>query len=355
MVGDRYIKIGCISNLNRTSNSPLPDYIALETSVEFNAQKDYEGVGSFVLDNGGDIPRVNVYILDPETNQPIIEAKIGQILKFVISMETDYFNYDLRAVNLTASSDIEELELIGRDGCPRNLGIFPELQKEVTQTSRILFAKFKAFKFSSSPMLKFNVKIQFCYKSCPPTYCGINVISHGRKRRDSKIVTPPNINPVEFPGGPVVFNQSYSTLSPVTFSKSQNDLRNISNLARQLTTSKPDLSEITANVNDQYHYEIFDTENRSSNMVHGVQHYFGEFRTLEETNEVKVEEVHSSKYNRKRSDSIVSIPLNISLNVVESDVNGTDRLVIGKNDQIMVMGKNDQVLVSGYGKFSNEY
>lgn len=110
-----------------------------------------------------------------------------------------------------------------------------------------------------------------------------------------------------------------------------------------LTTSKPNLTA-------KYHYDVFDDADPNSNVIHGIQHYFGEFRSIEESNEVKVEEVDKSKFYRKRSD-IVSIPLNISLNVVESDVNGTDRLVIGQNDgQIMVKGKNDQVLVSGYGE-----
>jgi hypothetical protein len=44
MQSDRYIKVGCISRFNRTSGSGLPDYVSLETSMEFN-NKNYDGMG----------------------------------------------------------------------------------------------------------------------------------------------------------------------------------------------------------------------------------------------------------------------------------------------------------------------
>lgn len=200
MQSDRYIKVGCIIRFNRTSASGVPDFVSLETSMEFGS-KDYDGSGSLVIDDGGDIPKLNVIIMDPFEDMPVKEARIGQILKLVISMESHHDNYDLRAVNLTATSEHDRLELIGPTGCPKNPAIFPALQHETTSTSHQLVTKFKAFKFASSSQLKFSVSIQFCYKVCKPINCGYGIISHGRKKRqaESAPIVNSGVGPVVFP------------------------------------------------------------------------------------------------------------------------------------------------------------
>lgn len=217
MQSDRYIKVGCIIRSDRTSDSGVPDFVSLETSMEFGG-KDYDGSGSLVIDDGGDIPKLNVIILDPFEDMPIKEARIGQILKLVISMESHHDNYDLKAVNLTATSEHDRLELIGPTGCPKNPAIFPALQHETTSTSRQLVTKFKAFKFASSSQLKFSVSIQFCYKACKPINCGYGIVSHGRKKRqaESAKIINSGIGPVKFPDqiGPVVFPDQ---IGPVVF------------------------------------------------------------------------------------------------------------------------------------------
>lgn len=200
MQSDRYIKVGCITRFNRTSASGVPEFVSLETSMEFGS-KDYDGSGSLVIDDGGDIPKLNVIIMDPFEDMPVKEARIGQILKLVISMESHHDNYDLKAVNLTATSEYDRVELIGPTGCPKNAAIFPALQHETTSASRQLVTKFKAFKFASSSQLKFSVSIQFCYKVCKPINCGYGIVSHGRKKRqaESAPIVNSGIGPVVFP------------------------------------------------------------------------------------------------------------------------------------------------------------
>lgn len=326
MQSDRYIKVGCISSFNRTSANGVPDYIALETSVEFNSQKDYDGSGSLVIDNGGDIPKLNVWILDAVDNMPIREAKIGQLLKFVISMDSHYENYDLRAINLTANSDNEKIELIGFNGCPNNAAIFPAMQKEITSTSKMLSTKFKAFKFAASSVLRFSVKIQFCYKTCRPINCGYGIVSYGRKKRDlemsQKIVNSGvAVAPVVFPDQ---IKQS-ATLGPFYFPD-----------AEPIPTKPPiPLKPVVFPISEKYVSEPPQISKPGIRIdtfgnPQGVQQYFGAIK--EENEEVK---------NKSGSSiDVVTIPLVIMLKIVENDqdINGTGKFVVGDDDQLLVAG-----------------
>lgn len=324
MQGDRYIKIGCISSMNRSSNGGLPDFISLEASVAFNGHKDYEGVGSLVFDSAGDLPKVSVFIVDASDDQPIRDAKIGQLLKLVISLDSKTDIYDFRAINLTASSETDRLDLIGSSGCPMNLGIFSELQKEQKGSSRQIYTKFKAFKFSSSTQMKFNVMIQFCYKICMPTNCGYNVVSNGRKRRNIEqrkggIVTPPVINPIRFPDDPElrIETTTAAPLKPIIFPGPVENNRHL------------------------FEYALEEVQSEKVKKQ-GVEHYFGEIKQSiedqnDQENEVQVKEL-DPKINEVKMSDILTIPLGITLNIVEAEINGTDRLVVGENDQLWVAG-----------------
>lgn len=287
---DRYIKVGCISHFNRIGSSTMPD-VSLETSVAFNG-KDYEGTGSLVIDKNFECPKLNIYIVDPFTDDVIKEARIGQILKFVIAMESQFDHYDLRAINLTASSEFDRLELINPSGCPVNPSIFPALQPEKTFTSRRLVTKFKAFKFATSPQVKFNVIIQFCHGNCIPVNCGYGIISYGRKKRDTAIVNKsPALGKINFPGE----TTSAPPLDPVKF-------------------PEPPSSE-----------KLIGVRTDTFGNPQGVQQYFGGLKE----NEVPDEDVFNN--------DAITIPLNVVLNVLEPDASdGSDRFVVGENDQILV-------------------
>lgn len=227
MQSDRYIKVGCVSRFNRSSGSGM---------LDFDASKDYDDSGSLMINDGGDIPKLSVFILDAVDNTPVKHAKIGQILKFVISMESHTDSFDLRALNLTASSELDNVELIGKSGCPLNSAIFPALQQETTHSLRKLVSEFKAFKFSSSSQVKFNVSIQFCVKACKPNNCGRGIVSFGRRKRQTEFeeIVNKQIEPVVFPDDEaeastlarIIFpdddemsdtTESYSVLEPVKF------------------------------------------------------------------------------------------------------------------------------------------
>lgn len=347
MQSDRYIKVGCISKFNRHSNEDgVPDYVSLETSMEFNG-KDYDGSGSLVIDSGGDIPKLRVFIVDPIDNVKIKEARIGQILKFVISMDSHYENYDLRAVNLSATSSYDKLELISSSGCPTNAAIFPALQKEITDRSRRLYSKFKAFKFASSAQIKFSVSIQFCHKSCKPVSCGYGVESYGRKKRDTSASIVNNPAPTT-PLSRIIFpdeTTSSKMLDPIKFPSSSTTT--VAPMIPIKFSSATQEKLVDGTISVENIYKGFRQD--AYGYPQGIQNYFGGLK--DEENEVEDEDIKA-----KIQTKIITIPLDITLNVIENGVNGTDRLVIGDNDQIIVAGLGSYIFFVSYvSKLNNDF
>lgn len=328
MQSDRYIKVGCISKFGKHGNEDgVPDYVSLETSMEFNG-KDYDGSGSLVIDSGGDIPKLRVFIVDPIDNVKIKEARIGQILKFVISMDSHYENYDLRAVNLTATSSYDKLELISSSGCAINAAIFPGFQQEITDRSRRLYSKFKAFKFALSAQIKFSVSIQFCHKSCKPINCG-----YDRKKRNTSVGIVNN-PPATTPLSRIIFpdeTTSSKTLDPIKFLSTTTTAP-----MEPIQFPKPKQEKLVdGTISVENIYKGFRQD--SYGYPQGIQNYFGGLK--DEENEVKGEDIRA-----KIKTKVITIPLDITLNVIENSINGTDRLVIADNDQIIVAGLGNNML-----------
>lgn len=77
--------------------------------------------------------------------------------------------YDIWAGHLVATSDNgqDSILLLDDNGCPTQEHIFQKFTKVVTNDSRMLVSTFQAFKFTSSPVVRFSVMVHFCTLSCP--------------------------------------------------------------------------------------------------------------------------------------------------------------------------------------------
>lgn len=73
----------------------------------------------------------------------------------------------LRAGHLIASSGSgqDSLLLLDLRGCPPDPTTFPALTPD---GPRILIARFRAFKFPDSPIIRFSIVLTFCQTICQP-------------------------------------------------------------------------------------------------------------------------------------------------------------------------------------------
>ena len=151
------------------------------------------------------------------------------------------------------------------------------------------------------------------------------MVSNGRRKREAGqkqvgIVTPPVLNPIRFPDDaevlPVGYRIETTTVAPL----------------------KPII--FPGPIEDNRHLFLLE---ESPLKPQGVEHYFGEIKQSiedqkDQENEVEVKELDPKNNGEAKSSDIVTIPLDITLNIVEAEINGTDRLVVGENDQLWVAG-----------------
>lgn len=80
--------------------------------------------------------------------------------------------------------DDEEVqyEVTDNNGCATDTSIFDNWSYE--PESKVLMARFNAFKFPSSNNLRFQCSIRVCFGSCPPVHCqGVDAFGRRRRRR----------------------------------------------------------------------------------------------------------------------------------------------------------------------------
>lgn len=150
---------------------------------------------STVINSSMEAPMVRMRILDEDLQRDATLTKLGQ--KLILKIEIIPSNgkgqnfyrkpphevkivhicqieplisgpYDIFAGHLVASSangDSSYL-LLDEMGCPTDSGTFPALLRDTDNSS--LVAKFTAFKFPNSQLVRFNVVVKFCTGRCEP-------------------------------------------------------------------------------------------------------------------------------------------------------------------------------------------
>ncbi|KAJ8986008.1 hypothetical protein NQ317_013892 [Molorchus minor] len=187
--GDRIIRVGCIFGNDST--------VLLGTGVKITS--NLPNKGSMLVNNSLNKthqPVVEMRVLDLQTQEEVSETQIGQELQLIIELKSKNNAYDIWGSHLIAMTEKSEesIFLLDDRGCPTNLNIFPPLEKTVVNGSSVLTAAFQAFKFASSPIVRFSVIIQFCPVQCPLVDCGHDIMSYGRKKRQIMSHTIQTIN-----------------------------------------------------------------------------------------------------------------------------------------------------------------
>lgn len=87
-------------------------------------------------------------------------------------------SFDISAGHLIAMTPNSEDSILLLDdrGCPTNLNVFPALTKISVGSVKRLVAAFQAFKFSSSPIIRFSVMLMFCRTECPQVSLKLKIL-----------------------------------------------------------------------------------------------------------------------------------------------------------------------------------
>ncbi|XP_076265631.1 uncharacterized protein LOC143199593 isoform X2 [Rhynchophorus ferrugineus] len=175
---DRIIKVGCIFGNDSK--------VLIGTGVKITSSLPNKGSTLLnTITNETVAPMVVMKIIDIKSQEEAIDTQIGQELQLVIELKEKTNSYDFWANHLIAMTENgdESIFLLDDRGCPSNLNIFPAITKQTLNGTRRLTGTFEAFKFASSPVVRFSVIIQFCPDQCPAVDCGNSIQSFGRRRK----------------------------------------------------------------------------------------------------------------------------------------------------------------------------
>lgn len=146
--------------------------------------------GAPLFNTTGTAPRVAMRIVDVggggEGVAPagtLTDVALGQNLELQITLEPADSPYGIRATNLIARSDTghSSILLLDPHGCATDAAVFPHMRQRTEGGTRLLFARFHAFKFAGSRYVNFEVVIRFCRGECEPEQCAPGT----RRRRSS--------------------------------------------------------------------------------------------------------------------------------------------------------------------------
>lgn len=187
---DRLVKVGCIMSNSTIAEAQLPSAIALESSLAF-AQNEFprEGFIHFNASTNLDLPKITIRVVDLYQNYQTNDVKIGQSLELQLIAEPPDSPYDFDAMSLIAKSNNNTnlIVLIDERGCPTDVSVFPALTKVATNDTKMLYARFHAFKFAGNSLVSFDVKINFCPARCPTIMCQ-NSMKRSRRFADGEEV-----------------------------------------------------------------------------------------------------------------------------------------------------------------------
>lgn len=188
-LGDRIIKVTCVAeDATERVGRPLFNNITLDATFGVAEPDIQSSITSEGFGNVSSIsPTARLRIVDlSQGGSEAAETTLGEELELRVEIFPPFNVSVLRAGHLVASSGDgrESLLLLDWRGCPPDATTFPAITPKDDHT---LSAIFKAFRFPSSPILRFSLILTICDAICQPTDCGNGLSSWGRRKRETNV------------------------------------------------------------------------------------------------------------------------------------------------------------------------
>ncbi|XP_045533300.1 uncharacterized protein LOC123720644 [Pieris brassicae] len=169
--GDRWVRVGCspgaasrgytkVDATVSVRDASRPSLVS-ETSSENGASAVY-GLGAAPL---------SMYIVRTSADSGLSAVSLGESLELRIETTDDT---EIEAYHLVASSRLGDSSVLLLDsrGCPTGQVDFPAFTRTFEGTTQRLSAKFKAFRFPNSHVIRFSIMVRFCELKCARVNCG---------------------------------------------------------------------------------------------------------------------------------------------------------------------------------------
>ncbi|XP_022814387.1 uncharacterized protein LOC111348119 [Spodoptera litura] len=209
--GDRWVRVGCSPDSKKVkqvgttvSVRELGGYRSPVTPTEPESPAHLTPAAASAIYGGSSTP-VSMYVVRALDETGAGAVSLGEPLELRIET-TD--NLEIKPYHLVASSRLGDSSVLLLDsrGCPTGQVDFPAFSRSWVGDIQRLSARFKAFRFPTSHIVKFAIMVRFCDHKCPEVKCNSDKQSRNIRQTNDTLYqwgdeVPAEVQPEELEGG----------------------------------------------------------------------------------------------------------------------------------------------------------
>ncbi|CAG9785537.1 unnamed protein product [Diatraea saccharalis] len=171
--GDRWVRVGCSPGSQTSTHAVDATVTVRDTSKPSQASElsnEATPASASAVYNANTAP-LTMYVVRVQDDSPNTAAvSLGEALELRIET-TD--NNEIEAYHLVASSRLGDSSVLLLDsrGCPTGQVDFPSFSRTRLGGTQRLSARFKAFRFPTSHVVRFAIMVRFCEGKCAQINC----------------------------------------------------------------------------------------------------------------------------------------------------------------------------------------
>ncbi|CAH0714234.1 unnamed protein product, partial [Brenthis ino] len=172
--GDRWVRVGCSPGAGVRGYTKVDATVAVQDngrpSLASESHEQVEEHGASAVFGGGSAP-LTMYVVRAHDDSGTDAVSLGELLELRIETTDES---EIEAYHLVASSRLGDSSVLLLDsrGCPTGQVDFPSFTRSRLGGMQRLSARFKAFRFPTSHVVRFAIMVRFCEDKCQPLICG---------------------------------------------------------------------------------------------------------------------------------------------------------------------------------------
>ncbi|CAK1540421.1 unnamed protein product [Leptosia nina] len=168
--GDRWVRVGCSPGAGSRGYTKVDATVSVRDTRPSIVSETSSEAGASAVFGSGSAP-LSMYVVRTGMDNGPVAVSLGEPLELRIETTDEA---EIEAYHLVASSKLGESSVLLLDsrGCPTGQVDFPSFTRTFEGNTQRLSAKFKAFRFPNSHVVRFAIMVRFCDEKCAPVNCG---------------------------------------------------------------------------------------------------------------------------------------------------------------------------------------
>ncbi|CAH2076192.1 unnamed protein product, partial [Iphiclides podalirius] len=177
--GDRWVRVGCSPGSGTQSFAKVDATVAVKDSSKPSLASETPQSGASAV-FGNSVAPLSMYVVRAQDAASAPSVALGELLELRIETTDEA---EIEAYHLVASSRLGDSSVLLLDsrGCPTGQVDFPPFTRTLLGGTQRLSARFKAFRFPNSHVVRFALMVRFCDMNCAPVNCGAQQVRTSRQ------------------------------------------------------------------------------------------------------------------------------------------------------------------------------